>query len=482
MIDTGALRKEIINLAVQGKLVSQKSDEGDTEDIYDLLRKKGKKTFADISEENMSFSIPNSWRWGTISDLTFDNELNDGNWVLKEDMVDFGPVKLIQLGNIGDCKYIEKGYKYLTEEHFLELNSRQIYPGYLLINRLVVKDMYSCIIPDVKGILMTAVDVCWVAPNIEHYNIEYIMYALSSNDFRNKVQSLGHGVTRFRISKTNLINIAFPIPPISEQNRIVKKIKELFKLLDRIDALQTQYSSDLEVLKSKIIDAGIQGKLTEQLPEDGTAEELLEQIEIQKNTILKNRKGRVDKKIKAIDGDFPYEIPSHWKWIRFGNIGLFKKGPFGSALTKSMFVPKGKNTVKVYEQQHAINKDNTLGTYYITREYFDDSMSGFEVLPGDIIVSCAGTIGETYIMPDDIEQGIINQALMRVTLAEGINRKFFQYYFDANLKKSAQNESNGSAIKNIPPFDVMKNWYFPIPPLEEQERIVEKIENILTLL
>lgn len=482
MIDTGALRKEIINLAVQGKLVSQKSDEGDTEDIYDLLRKKGKKTFADISEENMSFSIPNSWRWGTLSDLTFDNELNDGNWVLKEDMVDFGPVKLIQLGNIGDCKYIEKGYKYLTEEHFLELNSRQIYPGYLLINRLVVKDMYSCIIPDVKGILMTAVDVCWVAPNIEHYNIEYIMYALSSNDFRNKVQSLGHGVTRFRISKTNLINIAFPIPPISEQNRIVKKIKELFKLLDRIDALQTQYSSDLEVLKSKIIDAGIQGKLTEQLSEDGTAEELLEQIEIQKNTILKNRKGRVDKKIKAIDGDFPYEIPSHWKWIRFGNIGLFKKGPFGSALTKSMFVPKGKNTVKVYEQQHAINKDNTLGTYYITREYFDDSMSGFEVLPGDIIVSCAGTIGETYIMPDDIEQGIINQALMRVTLAEGVNRKFFQYYFDANLKKSAQNESNGSAIKNIPPFDVMKNWYFPIPPLEEQERIVEKIENILTLL
>ena len=250
---------------------------------------------------------------------------------------------------------------------------------YLRQQVLVLLTMYSCIIPDVKGILMTAVDVCWVAPNIEHYNIEYIMYALSSNDFRNKVQSLGHGVTRFRISKTNLINIAFPIPPISEQNRIVKKIKELFKLLDRIDALQTQYSSDLEVLKSKIIDAGIQGKLTEQLPEDGTAEELLEQIEIQKNTILKNRKGRVDKKIKAIDGDFPYEIPSHWKWIRFGNIGLFKKGPFGSALTKSMFVPKGKNTVKVYEQQHAINKDNTLGSYYITREYFDDSMSGFEV-------------------------------------------------------------------------------------------------------
>lgn len=318
----------------------------------------------------------------------------------------------------------------------------------------------------------------------KNLSLEHLLERLAHNEVSddNLMLLRDYCSTINRRYEENLINIAFPIPPISEQNRIVKKIKELFKLLDRIDALQTQYSSDLEVLKSKIIDAGIQGKLTEQLPEDGTAEELLEQIEIQKNTILKNRKGRVDKKIKAIDGDFPYEIPSHWKWIRFGNIGLFKKGPFGSALTKSMFVPKGKNTVKVYEQQHAINKDNTLGTYYITREYFDDSMSGFEVLPGDIIVSCAGTIGETYIMPDDIEQGIINQALMRVTLAEGVNRKFFQYYFDANLKKSAQNESNGSAIKNIPPFDVMKNWYFPIPPLEEQERIVEKIENILTLL
>ena len=310
---------------------------------------------------------------------------------------------------------------------------------------------------------------------------EYVYYYFQTKVFRRYFENENNKQIN-QVTQSILKDAIIPLPPIKEQKRIVEKINKVFELLDVIDEMQQQYSSDLEVLKSKIIDAGIQGKLTEQLPEDGTAEELLEQIEIQKNTILKNRKGRVDKKIKAIDGDFPYEIPSHWKWIRFGNIGLFKKGPFGSALTKSMFVPKGENTVKVYEQQHAINKDNTLGTYYITREYFDDSMSGFEVLPGDIIVSCAGTIGEIYIMPDDIEQGIINQALMRVTLAEGVNRKFFQYYFDANLKKSAQNESNGSAIKNIPPFDVMKNWYFPIPPLEEQERIVEKIENILTIL
>jgi type I restriction enzyme S subunit len=168
--------------------------------------------------------------------------------------------------------------------------------------------------------------------------------------------------------------------------------------------------------------------------------------------------------------------------VRLGEIGLFKKGPFGSALTKSMFVPKSESTVKVYEQQHAIQKDASLGTYYISREYFDEKMSGFEVESGDIIISCAGTIGETYILPEGIEQGIINQALMRVVLVDSVDKKFFQYYFDANLKKMAQNESNGSAIKNIPPFDVMKNWYFPLTSLEEQRRIVGKLNQLLDIV
>lgn len=172
----------------------------------------------------------------------------------------------------------------------------------------------------------------------------------------------------------------------------------------------------------------------------------------------------------------------HSSFPNTGDVGLFKKGPFGSALTKSMFVSKTDQTIKVYEQQHAIKKDSSLGTYYITREYFDEKMSGFEVLPGDIIVSCAGTIGEIYILPDGIEKGIINQALMRITLPSGINKRFFQYYFDANLKKSAQEESNGSAIKNIPPFDVLKNWYFPLIPYEEQLRIVESIDATLNVV
>ena len=235
---------------------------------------------------------------------------------------------------------------------------------------------------------------------------------------------------------------------------------------------------DTVALKRRVLELAMTGKLSKYQLGDDKIGDVLDRIIKEKEDLLIKRNGRKDNNIKNRDECENDELPENWTWIRFGETGLFKKGPFGSALTKSMFVPKSEDTVKVYEQQHAINKKHTLGTYYITREYFEDSMSGFEVQPGDIIVSCAGTIGETYIMPEDMEQGIINQALMRVSLIPSIYDKFFLYYFDYGLKKAAKEESNGSAIKNIPPFNVMKNWLFPITSIQEQRRIVGNIEKV----
>ena len=164
------------------------------------------------------------------------------------------------------------------------------------------------------------------------------------------------------------------------------------------------------------------------------------------------------------------------------NIGTYKKGPFGSALTKSIFVPKGENTIKVYEQKNAIYKDVNLGDYYISFDYFENKMKGFEIFPQDIIVSCAGTIGETYIMPDKFERGIINQALMKMRISTHIYPAYFLLYFDYVLKKYSIDKSKGSAIKNIPPFEIFKEYFFPIPPINEQREIVKKIEKINPLI
>ena len=146
-----------------------------------------------------------------------------------------------------------------------------------------------------------------------------------------------------------------------------------------------------------------------------------------------------------------------------------------------MFVPKSDNSVKVYEQKNAIQKDWHLGDYFITKEYYLDQMQSFEVGGGDIIVSCAGTIGETYVLPNDAEEGIINQALMRIRLSQFVDVDYYLMYFDAILKGAANDEGKGTAIKNIPPFDILKNMLFALPPYEEQKRIVSRVKELINI-
>ena len=185
--------------------------------------------------------------------------------------------------------------------------------------------------------------------------------------------------------------------------------------------------------------------------------------------------------VKCIDEEVPFEIPNGWEWCRLNDLALYRKGPFGSSLTKSMFVTKSNQSVKVYEQKNAIQKDFRLGDYYISKEKFE-AMQSFIVKPNDIIVSCAGTIGETYLLPLDAPVGIINQALMRVSLFDLSMAEYWQMYFAYMLLNEAQMKGAGSAIKNIPPFEYLKAVLVPVPPLSEQNRLVERYNLLLSLI
>ena len=238
-----------------------------------------------------------------------------------------------------------------------------------------------------------------------------------------------------------------------------------------------------KALRQKILDLAIHGKLVPQDPNDEPASVLLERIRTEKERLIKDGKIKRPKKSKATSDKphYPYELPEGWAWCKLDDLAFYKKGPFGSSLTKTMFVSKGDDTYKVYEQKNAIQKDCTLGTYYISKEKYE-SLSGFAIQPFDIIVSCAGTIGETYVLPRNIQKGIINQALMLIRLYYRDIEQFYLLYFDFILKEEAKNSSKGTAIKNIPPFDVLKNFYIPIPPLKEQIRILDEINKWMSFV
>ena len=138
---------------------------------------------------------------------------------------------------------------------------------------------------------------------------------------------------------------------------------------------------------------------------------------------------------------------------------------------QALGIPEMRKRIK-----NAIQKNAKIGNYYITKSYFLEAMTGFEVKPSDIIVSCAGTVGETYIIPNNAEKGIINQALMKISLKDDIEKTYYLQYFDYFLKEESKEKSKGTAIKNIPPFKVFKEFPFPLPPLNEQKRIVEKLD------
>ena len=255
-------------------------------------------------------------------------------------------------------------------------------------------------------------------------------------------------------------------------------------------------------LKNSILQWAIQGKLVPQDPNDEPASVLLDKIRQEKERLIKEKKIKRDKnasiiyrgednsyyekmlatgEVKCIDEEVPFDIPQGWEWCRLNDLALYRKGPFGSSLTKSMFVAKSTQSIKVYEQKNAIQKDCTLGDYYISKEKFE-TMQSFVVKPNDIIVSCAGTIGETYLLPSDAPVGIINQALMRVTLFDLNMVEYWQIYFAYMLLNEAQMKGSGSAIKNIPPFEYLKAVLVPIPPLSEQNRLVERYNILLSLI
>lgn len=481
------LKASILQYAIQGKLVEQRPEEGTGEELYRQIQaekqrliKEGKikkeKALPEISEDEFPFEIPESWKWVRLSTIGI---TQTGNTPSKSHPEYIGiDIPFITPGDIlnGQICYNNQALSLLGK------NVARVCDEDSIMQVCIGGSIGKVAITDRKVAFNQQINV--VSPLF--CLSKYLFAIMQSVYFTTSMKERAGGTATPIINRGLWDSLCIPLPPLAEQKRIVAKIEELLPYIDRyaasyerLEQVNTEFPEDM---KKSVLQYAIQGKLVEQRPEEGTGEELYQQIQTEKQRLIKEGKIKKEKPLPEIaEDEKPYDIPDNWTWVRFGDLGSYKKGPFGSAITKSMFVPKGNGAIKVYEQKNAIQKDATLGDYYIRRDYFESKMKGFEVFPGDIIVSCAGTIGETYVMPDKFEQGIINQALMRMKIFEPLYIPYFLTFFDFVLKKNARSGSKGSAIKNIPPFEILKNYLVPIPPLAEQKRIVAKLEEILPL-
>ena len=159
--------------------------------------------------------------------------------------------------------------------------------------------------------------------------------------------------------------------------------------------------------------------------------------------------------------------------VELGDVCHFVRGPFGGALKKEIFQPNG---YAVYEQQNAIYQ-NLRFRYYIDEEKFNE-LRRFAVQPGDVIVSCSGTIGKTFVIPENAPEGIINQALLKLTPnSEKINVFYLQFFFENTISKIMNKVARGGAIKNVPSVSELKAIKLYLPPVEIQRRIVNVLDN-----
>lgn len=315
---------------------------------------------------------------------------------------------------------------------------------------------------------------------------------------RRDLIEMGKGGAQSNISQQIIRELEFPFPPTDEQRRIVAEIEKQFTRLEVGVAALRRVQANLKRYRAAVLKAACEGRLVlteaELQKSEGrgqkskakfeTGEVLLARILTERRQNWQGR--RKYKEPTAPDTTNLPTLPETWSWVSWEMVlahedGAFKRGPFGSALTKAIFVEKG---FKIYEQYCPINDDCSFARYYITPEKFEE-LQAFEVKAGDYLISCSGvTLGRITRVPEKFERGIINQALLRVRINESVidHRYFLHLFRSALFQKAIFDNSTGSAIPNVKGVKELKAMAIQLPPLAEQTRIVAEVERRLSVV
>lgn len=480
------LKNSILQLAIQGKLVEQREEEGTAKGLLNKIEaekkqliKEGKlkkqKTLPEIEEDEIPFDIPESWEWvrfGEVVNIVSARRVHQSDW--RKSGVPFYRAR--EIGKLADQGYVDNEL-YIDEELFNKFSESGVpQPGDLMVTAVGTLGKTYIVKEDDKFYYKDASVIC--LENFSGIDSMYMKHIMGSKMMEQQIKRNSGGTTVATLTMVRTNMYVFPLPPLEEQKRIVAKIEELMPYVDKYDvayseveALNKKFPEDMQ---KSILQYAIQGKLVEQQEEDGTAEELYKQIQEEKKKLIKEGKIKKTKTLPEITEDeIPFDIPENWKWVRFADIfEINPRNNVGDELGVS-FIPM------------ALIDDGYVSEFtYEVRPWGDVKKGYTHFQDGDIVMAkitpCFQNLKSALMVNLENGVGAGTTELHVLRSHSNICREFFMWFIKSPIFVSTcEKNMTGTAGQKRVPTDVLKNYVVPLPPLAEQKLIVEKIEELL---
>lgn len=477
------LKASILQYAIQGKLVEQRVEEGTGEELYQQIQAekqrliqekkiKKEKPLAEISEDEVPFDIPESWKWVKVGNV---GSWSSGATPSRTNPAYYGGIiPWLKTGDLNDG-FIKKIPEFITD-WALEKTSVRLNPV-----GSVLMAMYGATIGKlgILDISATTNQACCACIPYEGIHNKYLFYYLMS--MRRSYIGMAEGGAQPNISKEKIVNSLIPLPPLAEQKRIVAKIEELLPLIGRYavayEKLEQFNAKFPEDMKKSILQYAIQGKLVEQRPEEGTGEELYQQIQAEKQHLIAEKKIKKEKPLPEIaENEIPFDIPESWKWVRLNNIAE-------SIVDCPHSTPKYLDMETEYctiDTNCIDGKGDITKWRYVDADTYTARIARLTPQKDDIVYTREGSICRAAILPEG-PKVCLGQRVMLIRSANGVFPQFIRRLLMSPMViRKLTEQQKGIGAKHVNVSDVC-NLILPLPPLAEQERIVAKLEEILPL-
>lgn len=485
--DAQALREKILDLAMRGKLVPQDPNDepasvllekikAEKEQLIKDKKIKKSKPLAPITDDERPFDIPDSWEWVRLGDVnTYNSESVHP---------DRTPDKTFELYSVPIFPTrkpeIIKGEEIRSNKQAVETGDVLLCKINPRINRVWKVSNFT----DNENIASTE----WIVVRQREITTEYLRYSLMAPYFRNLLQSnvSGVGGSLTRAKPREVRNYVLPIPPLSEQSRIAAKIAQLFALLRKVESSTQQYAELQTLLKSKVLDLAMRGKLVKQDPNDEPASVLLEKIKAEKAELVKEKKIKKSKPLPSItDEEKPFDIPDSWEWVRLGDLTApveyaMADGPFGSNLKKADYTLDPE--VRIIQLSNiGENGWKDQNVKYTTFEHLK-SIQRSEVFPGNIVIAKMMPAGRAIIVPNKDKKYILSSDAVKFIPDTQVYKDFLLYAINSNTYRDQVNEKLQGTTRPRTSLKKLKNFLIPLPPFDEQKRIIDELMQLFNLI